>query len=43
MSKLIGPFVILILTASSFFLAPLAGHLGENTAWRERVPERVIA
>ena len=27
MSNLIGPFVILILAASSCFLAPLAGHL----------------
>ena len=43
MSKLIGPFVILILAASSYFLAPLAGHLGQNTAWRERVPEQVTA
>ena len=43
MSFLIGPFVFLILATSSCFLAPLAGHLGQNTAWRERVPERVTA
>ena len=43
MSNLIGPFMILILAASSYFLAPLAGQRGQNTAWRERVPERVTA
>ena len=35
MSNLTGPFVILILAASSCFLAPL-------TAWRERVPARIL-
>ena len=43
MSNLNGPFMILILAASSYFLAPLAGQRGQNTAWRERVPERVTA
>ena len=41
MSNLIGPFVILILAASSYFLAPLAGQRGQNTAWRERISECV--
>ena len=43
MSNLIGPFVILILAASSYYLAPLSGQCGQNTAWRERVPERETA